>query len=154
MATKQREEGLQVNLIHMSSIKWVVKLPFNVHMLYRTSKQKGAEGPGMIIKPRTLVKYEEDFLNSIQHGVWEISKVFNGTDIAKLTRKRLKPDKHGHGKGKENTRAGRMLSKIKEPMIEKNEGEGLIGASNRLRGLEASPRQYKYKQGLTHKKNI
>ncbi|GJT81998.1 hypothetical protein Tco_1056340 [Tanacetum coccineum] len=34
-------------------------------------------------------------------------------------------------------------------MIEKNEGEGLIGASNRLRGLEASPRQYKYKQGLT-----
>ncbi|GJR25340.1 reverse transcriptase domain-containing protein [Tanacetum coccineum] len=29
--------------------------------------------------------------------------------------------------------------KIREPMIEKNEGEGLIGASNRLRGLEASP---------------
>ncbi|GJU93837.1 hypothetical protein Tco_1318593 [Tanacetum coccineum] len=80
---------------------------------------------------------------------------------------------------KENTKAERMLSKyvqkkhkrvksrmhaadlcahvmikgqdIREPMIEKNEGEGLIGASNRLRGLEASPRQYKYKQGLTHK---
>ncbi|GJZ89662.1 hypothetical protein Tco_0661444 [Tanacetum coccineum] len=33
------------------------------------------------------------------------------TDIAKITRKRSKPDKHGHGKGKENTRAGRMLSK-------------------------------------------
>ncbi|GKD51574.1 hypothetical protein Tco_1280550, partial [Tanacetum coccineum] len=32
------------------------------------------------------------------------------TDIAKLIRKRSKPDKHGHGKGKENTRAGRMLS--------------------------------------------
>ncbi|GJX29328.1 putative ribonuclease H-like domain-containing protein [Tanacetum coccineum] len=42
-------------------------------------------------------------------------------------------------------------AKIREPMIEKNEGEGLIGASNRLRGLEASSRQYKYKQGLTHK---
>ncbi|GKA46597.1 hypothetical protein Tco_0739480 [Tanacetum coccineum] len=34
-----------------------------------------------------------------------------GTDIAKISRKRSKPDKHGHGKGKENTRAGRMLSK-------------------------------------------
>ncbi|GKC43278.1 putative hypoxia induced protein, domain-containing protein [Tanacetum coccineum] len=27
----------------------------------------------------------------------------------------------------------------------------LMGVYNRLRGLEASPRQYKYKQGLTHK---
>ncbi|GJX17672.1 hypothetical protein Tco_0218504 [Tanacetum coccineum] len=43
-------------------------------------------------------------------------------------------------------------AKIREPMIEKNEDEGLIGASNRLRGLEASLRQYKYKQGLTQKK--
>ncbi|GKB17999.1 hypothetical protein Tco_0851922 [Tanacetum coccineum] len=34
-----------------------------------------------------------------------------GTDIAKITRKRSKPDKHGHGNGIENTRAGRMLSK-------------------------------------------
>ncbi|GJV71487.1 reverse transcriptase domain-containing protein [Tanacetum coccineum] len=34
------------------------------------------------------------------------------TDIAKIIRKRSKPDKHGHGKGKENTRAGRMLSKV------------------------------------------
>ncbi|GJX57206.1 hypothetical protein Tco_0287103 [Tanacetum coccineum] len=34
-----------------------------------------------------------------------------GTDIAKISRKRSKPDNHGHGKGKENTRAGRMLSK-------------------------------------------
>ncbi|GKC21362.1 hypothetical protein Tco_1023512, partial [Tanacetum coccineum] len=32
-------------------------------------------------------------------------------DIANIIRKRSKPDKHGHGKGKENTRAGRMLSK-------------------------------------------
>ncbi|GKB61417.1 aspartic proteinase A1 isoform X2, partial [Tanacetum coccineum] len=33
------------------------------------------------------------------------------TDNANITRKRSKPDKHGHGNGKENTRAGRMLSK-------------------------------------------
>ncbi|GJX94740.1 hypothetical protein Tco_0349326 [Tanacetum coccineum] len=35
----------------------------------------------------------------------------DGTDIAKITRKRSKPDKHGHGNGKECTRAGRMLSR-------------------------------------------
>ncbi|GJT96497.1 hypothetical protein Tco_1092015 [Tanacetum coccineum] len=34
-----------------------------------------------------------------------------GTDIAKILRKRSKPDKHGHGNGIECTRAGRMLSK-------------------------------------------
>ncbi|GJR70173.1 putative reverse transcriptase domain-containing protein [Tanacetum coccineum] len=33
---RQRDKGLQINLIHMSSIKWVVELPFNVHMLYST----------------------------------------------------------------------------------------------------------------------
>ncbi|GJW18109.1 reverse transcriptase domain-containing protein, partial [Tanacetum coccineum] len=37
----------------------------------------------------------------------------NGMDIAKISRKRSKPDKHGHGNGKECTRAGRMLSKEK-----------------------------------------
>ncbi|GKF83772.1 hypothetical protein Tco_0248670, partial [Tanacetum coccineum] len=34
-----------------------------------------------------------------------------GTDIAKITRKRSKPNKRGHGNGKECTRAERMLSK-------------------------------------------
>ncbi|GJR70212.1 MAK10-like protein [Tanacetum coccineum] len=34
-----------------------------------------------------------------------------GTDIAKISRKWSKPDNHGHGNGKENTRARRMLSK-------------------------------------------
>ncbi|GJU31638.1 hypothetical protein Tco_1175227 [Tanacetum coccineum] len=34
-----------------------------------------------------------------------------GTDIAKISRKRSKPDNHGHENGIENTRAGRMLSK-------------------------------------------
>ncbi|GJT18400.1 hypothetical protein Tco_0877106 [Tanacetum coccineum] len=32
-------------------------------------------------------------------------------DIAKISRKRSKPDKHGHRNGIECTRAGRMLSK-------------------------------------------
>ncbi|GKB55110.1 retrovirus-related pol polyprotein from transposon TNT 1-94 [Tanacetum coccineum] len=39
--------------------------------------------------------------------------ITEGTDIAKITRKRLKPDKHRHGNGKEYTRAGRMLSSEK-----------------------------------------
>ncbi|GJV31794.1 hypothetical protein Tco_1392194 [Tanacetum coccineum] len=34
-----------------------------------------------------------------------------GTDIAKISRKRSKPDKHGHGNGIECARARRMLSK-------------------------------------------
>ncbi|GJZ35177.1 hypothetical protein Tco_0580994, partial [Tanacetum coccineum] len=37
--------------------------------------------------------------------------VIRSTDIAKISRKRSKPDKHGHGNGIECTRAGRMLSK-------------------------------------------
>ncbi|GKA33765.1 hypothetical protein Tco_0720194 [Tanacetum coccineum] len=34
------------------------------------------------------------------------------TDIAKISRKRLKPDNHEHGKRKSTQRAGRMLSKV------------------------------------------
>ncbi|GKD97324.1 hypothetical protein Tco_1381221, partial [Tanacetum coccineum] len=33
-------------------------------------------------------------------------------DIAKISRKRLKPDKHGYGNRIECARAGRMLSKV------------------------------------------
>ncbi|GJZ11835.1 hypothetical protein Tco_0546594 [Tanacetum coccineum] len=42
-----------------------------------------------------------------------------GTDIAKILRKRSKLEKHGHGKGKENTRARRMLSKVNksQPLV-------------------------------------
>ncbi|GJR45898.1 hypothetical protein Tco_1314001 [Tanacetum coccineum] len=54
-----------------------------------------------------------------------------GTDITKISRKRSKPNNHGHGNGKDNTRAGRMLSK------------GFMGASTNLQGLEASPDGYK-----------
>ncbi|GJT58323.1 reverse transcriptase domain-containing protein [Tanacetum coccineum] len=39
--------------------------------------------------------------------------VKHSTDIAKISRKRSKPDKHGHGNGIENTRAERMLSKLR-----------------------------------------
>ncbi|GKC12158.1 hypothetical protein Tco_1008940, partial [Tanacetum coccineum] len=78
------------------------------------------------------------------------------TDNAKISRKRSKPDKHGHGKGKRIQEPGECYqrrststltyglprwqsvcslndprAKIRKPMIEKIEGEGLIGASNR-----------------------
>ncbi|GKA26683.1 hypothetical protein Tco_0712792 [Tanacetum coccineum] len=70
--------------------------------------------------------------------------VKHSTDIAKITRKRSKPDKHGHEKGKRIQEPGEryqrqsvvltyVKGKIREPMIVKNEGEGLIGASNGLR---------------------
>ncbi|GJZ71416.1 hypothetical protein Tco_0635267 [Tanacetum coccineum] len=46
-----------------------------------------------------------------------------GTDIAKITRERLKPDKHRHGNEKENTRARRMLSKstIGQPLVNQSQ---------------------------------
>ncbi|GJR54045.1 reverse transcriptase domain-containing protein [Tanacetum coccineum] len=37
---------------------------------------------------------------------------FSGTDIAKISRKRSKPDNHGHENGIECAKAGRMLSKL------------------------------------------
>ncbi|GJS02116.1 hypothetical protein Tco_0318624 [Tanacetum coccineum] len=111
-------------------------------------------------------------------ATWDESQPSNtfskGTDIAKILRKRSKPDNHENGNGKENTRAGRMLSKsytspnaligqfpkgndteAREKTHQgvandwKNDWPGLMGVYNRLRGLEVSPRQYKYKQGLT-----
>ncbi|GJX23438.1 hypothetical protein Tco_0227883, partial [Tanacetum coccineum] len=41
------------------------------------------------------------------------------TDIAKISRKWSKLDKHGHGNGIECARSGRMLSKINksQPMV-------------------------------------
>ncbi|GKE56964.1 putative reverse transcriptase domain-containing protein, partial [Tanacetum coccineum] len=42
------------------------------------------------------------------HGSFD---VIIGTDIAKISKKGSKPDKHGHGNGIECARAGRMLSK-------------------------------------------
>ncbi|GKC92616.1 hypothetical protein Tco_1158058, partial [Tanacetum coccineum] len=34
-----------------------------------------------------------------------------GTDNANITRKRSKPDKHGHGKGKDSTKAGDLIAR-------------------------------------------
>ncbi|GKD43715.1 hypothetical protein Tco_1268360, partial [Tanacetum coccineum] len=44
------------------------------------------------------------------------------TDIAKISRK-SKPDNHEHGNGKENTRAGRMLSKVNKSQLMVNSGQ-------------------------------
>ncbi|GJV63804.1 hypothetical protein Tco_1474632 [Tanacetum coccineum] len=50
---------------------------------------------------------DDDVNNKLSVG----AKVL-GTDIAKISRKRSKPDKHEHGNGIECARAGRMLSKV------------------------------------------
>ncbi|GJY68484.1 putative reverse transcriptase domain-containing protein [Tanacetum coccineum] len=52
--------------------------------------------------------------------------VTRSTDIAKISRKRSKPDKHGHGSGKERTRAGKMLSKV-------NKSQSLVNQSQRTK---------------------
>ncbi|GJW89556.1 hypothetical protein Tco_0167109 [Tanacetum coccineum] len=46
-----------------------------------------------------------------------------GTDIAKISRKRSKPDKHGHGNGIECVKAGRMLSKVNKSQLMVNSGQ-------------------------------
>ncbi|GJV42856.1 hypothetical protein Tco_1427392 [Tanacetum coccineum] len=50
----------------------------------------------------------------LRAGILTDESVSCGTDIAKISRKWSKLDNHGHGKGKENTRAGRMLSKVNQ----------------------------------------
>ncbi|GJT63414.1 hypothetical protein Tco_1006947 [Tanacetum coccineum] len=45
------------------------------------------------------------------------------TDIAKISRKRSKPDNHGHGNGIECAKAGRMLSKVNKSQLMVNTGQ-------------------------------
>ncbi|GJY61230.1 zinc finger, CCHC-type containing protein [Tanacetum coccineum] len=45
------------------------------------------------------------------NNTWVLTYLPPSTDIAKISRKRSKPDKHGHGNGIECAKAGRMLSK-------------------------------------------
>ncbi|GKC19353.1 hypothetical protein Tco_1021503, partial [Tanacetum coccineum] len=45
------------------------------------------------------------------------------TDIAKISRKRSKPDNHGHGKGKRIQRARRMRSKVNKSQLMVNSGQ-------------------------------
>ncbi|GKG37569.1 hypothetical protein Tco_0456792, partial [Tanacetum coccineum] len=43
--------------------------------------------------------------------------------LTRISRKRSKPDNHRNGKGKENTRAGRMLSKVNKSQLMVNSGQ-------------------------------
>ncbi|GJX49905.1 hypothetical protein Tco_0276750 [Tanacetum coccineum] len=49
--------------------------------------------------------------NATNASSFDHDDVRKGTDIAKISRKRSKPDNHGHGNGIECAKAGRMLSK-------------------------------------------
>ncbi|GJV38866.1 reverse transcriptase domain-containing protein [Tanacetum coccineum] len=57
------------------------------------------------------------FLSQRKYAVeiLERAHMANCTDIAKISRKRSKPDNHGHGNGIECAKAERMLSKIRSP---------------------------------------
>ncbi|GKC27362.1 hypothetical protein Tco_1034656 [Tanacetum coccineum] len=63
-------------------------------------------------------KYEIAAMYGISHWWFQRQRFYidrhtsEGTDIAKISRKRSKPDNNGHGNGIENTRAGKMLSKL------------------------------------------
>ncbi|GJU62233.1 putative reverse transcriptase domain-containing protein [Tanacetum coccineum] len=172
-------------LAKVRTVAYRLKLPeklSRVHSTFHVSNLKKCLSKETFAIPLDEIQID-DKLHFIEEPVEimdrEVKHLKYRTDIAKITRKRSKPVKHGHGKRKSTQEPGECYqstykrstrgsnhglprwqsvcslndprAKIKEPMTEKNEGEGLIGASNRLRGLEASPRQYKYKQGLTHK---
>ncbi|GJV01465.1 reverse transcriptase domain-containing protein [Tanacetum coccineum] len=68
--------------------------------------------------------------------------VKHSTDIAKVSRKRSKPDKHEHGKGKRIQEPENAI-KDRDLMIGKIQRHGFMGASTNLQGLEASPEGYK-----------
>ncbi|GKD79310.1 reverse transcriptase domain-containing protein, partial [Tanacetum coccineum] len=63
-------------------------------------------------------KLKTRWLNALLRGLTP-----QGTDIAKISRKRSKPDKHEHGNGIECARAGRMLSKVNESQPMVNSGQ-------------------------------
>ncbi|GJT87802.1 carotenoid cleavage dioxygenase 7, chloroplastic [Tanacetum coccineum] len=58
-------------------------------------------------EPDTKEENQKIGKRNIKHDM----ESYPSTDIAKISRKRLKPDKHEHGNGIEYARAGRMLSK-------------------------------------------
>ncbi|GKD41506.1 hypothetical protein Tco_1261713, partial [Tanacetum coccineum] len=78
------------------------------------------------------------------------------TDIAKILRKRSKPDRHGHGKGIECAKAGRMLSKnltSQEAPIGQNPHRSTRGywkETHQSLGLYSNTLT-KAAQGLTHR---
>ncbi|GJU77827.1 reverse transcriptase domain-containing protein [Tanacetum coccineum] len=60
------------------------------------------------VNAHKLTAARERKVNAARH---KLTAAGESTNIAKASRKQSKPDKHGHGNGKECTRAGRMLSK-------------------------------------------
>ncbi|GJR53528.1 hypothetical protein Tco_1404049 [Tanacetum coccineum] len=67
-------------------------------------------GLKVMAKNKTLKQAKVELENEALKLRDKLSRLEKGTDIAKITRKRSKPDKHGHGNGIECAKAGRMLS--------------------------------------------
>ncbi|GKC94935.1 hypothetical protein Tco_1160377, partial [Tanacetum coccineum] len=65
----------------------------------------------------------EDEELSLVDGVLEGALGALGTDIAKISRKRSKPDNHEHGNGIECAKAGECYQDIEHQMIEGMKGQ-------------------------------
>ncbi|GJY64888.1 hypothetical protein Tco_0466348 [Tanacetum coccineum] len=91
----------------------------------------------LIMIPPRIVREHEDYINRMS--------LLCGTDIAKISRKRSKPDKHGHGKGKENTRAGRMLSKNASSFYQQDKikGQGKLRARRSFQVIKVHDAEFK-----------
>ncbi|GJU31637.1 putative reverse transcriptase domain-containing protein [Tanacetum coccineum] len=84
------------------------------------------------ILERTVGENRASWSDRLDDALWAFHTAYKtpiGTDIAKISRKRLKPDNHGHGNGIENTRAGRMLSKELSDQLQELADQGFIRPS-------------------------
>ncbi|GJW87093.1 hypothetical protein Tco_0162433 [Tanacetum coccineum] len=93
-------------------------------------------------------KRELDGWEVLDAGWKSLSIAEGSTDIAKISRKRSKPGNHGHGKGKENTRAGRMLSKGDINEHKPSHWQYQKGMSN---GHAGQRRKHTYQEGFALK---
>ncbi|GKA22789.1 hypothetical protein Tco_0708751 [Tanacetum coccineum] len=117
--------GDEINIGDDDSFTFVIRT-FLPYLTYpeRVLKPKVRGGPdtslcGGFVK--SLVTYRKVGCAETKVASWDdlafktplfLGGTEDSTDIAKISRKRSKPDKHGHGNGIECAKAGRMLSKV------------------------------------------
>ncbi|GJX75380.1 reverse transcriptase domain-containing protein [Tanacetum coccineum] len=95
--------------------------PFTITKVfpYGTIELSQPDGPNFKVNGYRVKHYFEGDLPPKDEPKFSEDSRVRCTDIAKISRKRSKPDKHGHENGIECTRAGRMLSKVNksQPMV-------------------------------------
>ncbi|GJW88976.1 reverse transcriptase domain-containing protein, partial [Tanacetum coccineum] len=97
--------------------------PFTITKVfpYGTIELSQPDGPNFKVNGHRVKHYFRGDLPPKDEPKFSEDSRVRCTDNAKISRKRSKPDKHGHENEKENTRAGRMLSKNRSLVIPRHE---------------------------------